>query len=519
MIGKEFDIIVCKCGQKLKVPANAFGKAFKCVRCGSIVVYDESTLANVATTSTKPAELNPTTTTLTSSPDTFFDLPNFLISLGVVSQQDINDALKKQEREGGYLLKILYNEKKISSEFLFEVMRAKTSYPRIDLSRFFVDKQLLELIPRKICEDRFIFPVDKLGRNLTLAMACPADKETILIVEKTTDLRVKPMLAKIDEIKEALSRCFSDKTVTDTMFSQHQAVTETPKPVHTPKVSREYEEEGTLVKFPEEIQDTDKRLVEPILDSIEYLPIPSTAELALSMVLDDTEVDLEDISAIFCDDPSLTSALLRWANTALCSGERKIGSIWSAITLLGPQGIRTMMNHIKETNRTAEGFPVLPISGRAKLCAKVAEKLANISGKVNPSVAYTTALIHQIGAIVLYLTGQDEYKRVMRESLPENRLKKENQLFTLNHSIIASILASRWNYPEVIVQALCHYLEPTKATQKARDLAHIIHISSLAGITTETSIKDELYQHAIKAREKSIHALGLDVREVVMSLG
>jgi HD-like signal output (HDOD) protein len=56
--------------------------------------------------------------------------------------------------------------------------------------------------------------------------------------------------------------------------------------------------------------ERERKDVGPVIDILEYLPMPPTAELALSMVLDDNEINMEDLSSIFADDPSLATALL-----------------------------------------------------------------------------------------------------------------------------------------------------------------------------------------------------------------
>ncbi len=521
MSEQAYEIISCgKCGQKMKVPTSAEGKAFKCVRCGNIVRYT-ATPPDTATT----GQVGGTDSLLAGTVSTgnfVGTLSQWIVASGLITNQDLGEALEIQKKQGGYLLKILYENNKLPSEMLFEVLSKNSSFPKIDINRLYIDREILELVPQKLCEERFVFPVDRLGRNLTLAMACPIDKETVFLVEQFTQLRVKPTLARITEIEETINKYYKKAKIDTSLSPSSTSLSHThstDSKISKTRFTEEEQHSTSVVHFLEETFEREKKNVELVIDELEYLPIPPTAELALSMVLDDDSPNVEDLSSIFTDEPSLATALLRWANTSIVLEERKIGNIWTALALLGPRGIQVMMNHIKECQQPTSEYPVLPISGRSKLSAKLAEKLAQNSKRVNPSLAYTTALIHQIGAIVLYMIGQEEYKKIMKVSLPEIRLKKETEYFTLNHAVTASLLASRWKFPEIVSNALCHYLEPYKSPGKSKDLAHILFISSIAGLPVEQSMRDEVIRDALKVREKSIQYLGLDFREVVKALG
>ncbi|HOK08362.1 MAG TPA: HDOD domain-containing protein [Candidatus Hydrogenedens sp.] len=514
MSEQPYEIITCKCGQRMRVPTSAQGKAFKCVRCGNIVFYGQ--------TPESTSQPGFSVSKSVSTGEFTGNLSQWLISSGIVTPEDMEEALDIQKKQGGYLLKILYQNSKLPEEMLFEILSRTSGVPKIDILRIFIDKEIVDLVPKKLCEDRFVFPVDRLGRNLTLAMACPIDKETIFLVEQLTQLRIKPTLAKVSEIEETIKK-YHKENVTNIPLSMPQgsvsgAGIKESKIIKT-KPSVTESQPASVLQFPEETADRERKFVEPVLDTLEYLPFPPTAELALSMVLEDSEPNLDDLCSIFLDDPSLATALLRWVNNPVIAEEKKIGNIWTAVALLGPYGVQIMLNHMKEAHQPISEYPVLPISGRSKLCAKLAEELAKSCQKVNPSLAYTTALIHQIGAIVLYIVGQEEYKRLMRDALPEIRIRREMEYFTINHAVASSLLANRWKFPEIIVHALCHYLEPFKAPGKAKDLAHILFVASIAGLHSEESVRDEIIQQALKLREKSIQYLGLDVRAVVKSLG
>ncbi len=134
MSEQSYEIIVCgKCGQKMKVPVSAAGKAFKCVRCGNIVRY---TVPSIDTPTTGQLGGTESLSAGTISIGNFVGtLPQWIITSGLVQNQELEEALEIQKKQGGYLLKILYENGKLPSEILFEVLSRNSSFPKIDINR------------------------------------------------------------------------------------------------------------------------------------------------------------------------------------------------------------------------------------------------------------------------------------------------------------------------------------------------------------------------------------------------
>lgn len=527
-----YEIIVCsKCGQKLRVPTQSAGKAFRCVKCGNIVRYQVTTTPEgYLPEDSGKIEESPSGELTRQPPSQPQEIPligKWLIENNIVKSSEVEEALAIQKKEGGHILRILYQNGKIPSEIFFDVVAKKTKAPKLEISRVQPDRKLFELIPKKICYDRFIFPISRLGKTLTLAMACPEDIETQNLVSQITGYSIQPVLAKLHEIDDAIEKYYVEAfSASQPKVFVPEGLQTTTKPLVEPGVRKEEPPSNistrypktSVIAFPEEFIEREKKDVVSVIDQLKYLPTSATAQMALGVALEDPLSTLDDILQVFSEEPSLATALLRWANTSIIGFERKVGSIWMAFTLLGINGAQLILEMIKEAEDNEIEYPGLAISGRSKLCAKVARELATYSKQVHPELAYTAALIHQIGAVVLYITGQEEYKHIMKETLPEIRIKKEMEYFNVNHAVAASLLANKWSFPDILVKALCYYLEPHKAPINVRPLAHILYISSLAGLYSEDSLNDELFREALRAREKSIQILGLDYREVILKL-
>ena len=77
-----------------------------------------------------------------------------------------------------------------------------------------------------------------------------------------------------------------------------------------------------------------KELIDQLL-SVRKLPSLSPVVLMLEQSLDQEEPDIQKISQIMSDDPSITSMVLKLANSVIYGGRRTIATVQDAIVRLG----------------------------------------------------------------------------------------------------------------------------------------------------------------------------------------
>jgi len=208
----SYDIITCtKCGQKLRVPANAIGKAYRCVRCGNIIKYQgpSSTEIFSSESTEKLSELRTEKASQQIPKEEIPTIGRWLVENNIITSAELEEALEIQKKEGGYVLRILYQSRKIAPQIFFDIVAKKTSAPKLDIKRLQPERELLELIPKRICYERFVFPMSRVGKRLTLAMACPEDTETQYLISQITGYTVQPVLSKLDDIDEAIEKYYS----------------------------------------------------------------------------------------------------------------------------------------------------------------------------------------------------------------------------------------------------------------------------------------------------------------------
>jgi len=85
-------------------------------------------------------------------------LKEILLRDQLVTPENIDRAIKEQERSGGELSRILLRLKLISEDQLSVVLSEALQLPLINLNLFKIDPSLLKLIPKETAEKSLLLP-------------------------------------------------------------------------------------------------------------------------------------------------------------------------------------------------------------------------------------------------------------------------------------------------------------------------------------------------------------------------
>lgn len=132
-------------------------------------------------------------------------LIDILISGKLITQEQLNAALEIQKNIGGSLGKILVWQGYVSQKDIIVVMSQQLNIPPINLSKYQIDKSLINLIPEKIVKQYLIMPVSKIGNMLTIAMVDPLNIFAIDDIKTLTSYEIQPIIASENDIKEAIN--------------------------------------------------------------------------------------------------------------------------------------------------------------------------------------------------------------------------------------------------------------------------------------------------------------------------
>ena len=196
----------------------------------------------------------------------------------------------------------------------------------------------------------------------------------------------------------------------------------------------------------------------------------SYAALKLVNLLEQSSIGNDEVVQVLKCDNVLTAKLLRACNSPYFGLEEPVSSVDQAVFLLGHQQIL----HIVLTLAFGSAM-VVPLPGYAVeanelwrhslITAAAAETVvAEIPDlNVEPAVAFTVGLLHDIGKLVLgqALTPElqaDIRRRVETEHVA--RTEAEQAVVGADHSEVGACLLRDWHLPEEIVEAVAHHHQP-----------------------------------------------------------
>lgn len=194
-------------------------------------------------------------------------------------------------------------------------------------------------------------------------------------------------------------------------------------------------------------------------ESLEPLPITAAK---LAQVVADEKSDIKDMADVIQYDQALAADVLKMANSAYSASTRTIGDVKEAVVRLGSshvlqmiisKQVRSMMKQPLEQYGYGEN-ELWYHSVASAVAAECLNKYINI--KI-PGIAFTAALLHDIGKLVMVQVFPEENMKRIWGIMSEKQVScicAEKELFGFTHADIGAHMADFWKLPEDIVRAI-----------------------------------------------------------------
>src|SRR6266446_2071494 len=96
-----------------------------------------------------------------------------LLADGLLTQEQLNEALELQKKQGGRLLKLLLDKQLVTDQDMMVSMGRCLGASPITLAKMHVPQEVIELIPKELAQAYKMVAIARLGRKLFVAMADP----------------------------------------------------------------------------------------------------------------------------------------------------------------------------------------------------------------------------------------------------------------------------------------------------------------------------------------------------------
>jgi type II secretory ATPase GspE/PulE/Tfp pilus assembly ATPase PilB-like protein len=131
-------------------------------------------------------------------------LGDLLLEEKMVTQDQLAQALKFQEAEGGRLADILLRQKWVKSDDLAAILSVHLNMPYIDLQRHKIQPEALKLVPEATARKNTLIPLDVVGDSLMVVMADPEDLQTIQDLQTQVKMKIETAVGISTDILRAI---------------------------------------------------------------------------------------------------------------------------------------------------------------------------------------------------------------------------------------------------------------------------------------------------------------------------
>jgi HD-like signal output (HDOD) protein len=223
----------------------------------------------------------------------------------------------------------------------------------------------------------------------------------------------------------------------------------------------------------------DMRLQE-LLAQPQHLPaIPASVQKLIDS-FGREDVPMGEISRLISTDPGLSAKLLRLANSAYFRAAGGIGSVDSALKMLGIKMARNLVigSGLTAAFKVAPGMDIRQFWRYGLATACVARWLAE-HARQNSELGFMVGLLHGIGQFTMRAAMPDDMIRIDAgvHPLDARRAPAERAALGFDHAEVGADLARLWHFPEAIVLGIGGVPQPLE-TRPESPLAAVVHLAA-----------------------------------------
>lgn len=144
-------------------------------------------------------------------------LGELLLYAGKISKEQLNTALEDQKTSKMKLGEIIVKKGWVGLNEIIETLEVQLGFPRVDLSKYEINTNVVTLIPENIVKKYRLIAIDKKDDSLVVAMEDPLNFFAIDDIKLHTKMGVVPCLASISDLDRAIDRYYSSMLTQKTL--------------------------------------------------------------------------------------------------------------------------------------------------------------------------------------------------------------------------------------------------------------------------------------------------------------
>ena len=200
-----------------------------------------------------------------------------------------------------------------------------------------------------------------------------------------------------------------------------------------------------------------------IFSKIKQLPVIPKLLHELMQDFSSDNSRIEDIAKKIAMDQVISAKVLKMANSAAYRRGPEITSIEQAVIRLGFNSLRSLVvaSGLMTCFRTPSNFDKNKFWVDNFQVATIAKALAADCRAIEPETAFTCALLHNIGELLIQSTLPEEASLInMSISRGTSRIDAQREMLGYDYSQVGAELAKRWSLSDTFVRAIAQQLDP-----------------------------------------------------------
>lgn len=238
--------------------------------------------------------------------------------------------------------------------------------------------------------------------------------------------------------------------------------------------------------------------IQELIEKEITLPSPPAIAVQILNTVQKEDAALSELVKIISADPALTGKMLQIANSGFYALKREVTSIDRALSVLGTNVIKNIaLSFVIATDMRGEqqsSFDFDDYWRRSVTSAVAAELLSQQLGQ-NDDDIFVTALLHNIGMLVIFMHKRNDYSELLHEvSLAEKSLiDLEYDKYSFNHQQVGSTLINKWGLPDSISEPIGFHHNPKSAPEDKQETAQLLQFADqLSAIYNEIDTAEKV---------------------------
>jgi HD-like signal output (HDOD) protein/signal transduction histidine kinase len=223
-----------------------------------------------------------------------------------------------------------------------------------------------------------------------------------------------------------------------------------------------------------------------ILDELNIHRLPSLPHVLIDMLqaCQANKVSFQELATIISHDAAISARAVNLANSSFFNRGIQIRSLERALLVLGTDTIKTIVitasiQQFFSGFHPNQGHYLKQFWRRSLSCALIAKSIAILTSYPNPEEAYLTALLHNIGELVLTTNFPEQANQIRTDFSEEpERCQAETEAFKVDHAALGAALIAEWGLSDFSVDAIRFHHAPLSSILDAHHLVKLIYLAS-----------------------------------------